>query len=83
MEDQHGRTRTGWLLAVLPADCKLSWKKIRAFHGKGIRMASEEARGTGVCLECSSQETEVTKAWWVEKAALICLAESSRVAGGR
>lgn len=45
------RTRTGWLLAVLPADCKLSWKKIRAFHGKGIRMASEEevAEVTG-CL---------------------------------
>ena len=40
-------------------------------------MASEEASGTGICLECSSQETEVTKAWWVEKA------ESSRVAGGR
>ncbi|CAJ1446313.1 unnamed protein product [Effrenium voratum] len=37
--------RTGkgeWLLAVLPADCKLSWKKVRTLHGKGTRMATEE-----------------------------------------
>eukprot|EP00931_Biecheleriopsis_adriatica_P050849 TRINITY_DN29473_c0_g1_i2.p1 TRINITY_DN29473_c0_g1~~TRINITY_DN29473_c0_g1_i2.p1 ORF type:complete len:422 (-),score=88.98 TRINITY_DN29473_c0_g1_i2:53-1318(-) len=31
-----------WLLAVLPADCKLSWKKVRASHGKATRMATEE-----------------------------------------
>merc|ERR1719330_303013 len=31
-----------WLLAVLPADRKLSWKKIRAKFGKGTRMATEE-----------------------------------------
>eukprot|EP00438_Fugacium_kawagutii_P026381 Skav218559 [mRNA] locus=scaffold1408:26725:27351:- [translate_table: standard] len=46
------RTAKGdWLLAVLPANCKLSWKKIRAVHGKGTRMASEEevAEVTG-CL---------------------------------
>lgn len=31
-----------WVLAVLPADRKLSWKKIRALHGKATRMATEE-----------------------------------------
>jgi len=38
-----------WLLAVLPADKKLSWKKVRALRGKGTRMATEEevARVTG------------------------------------
>eukprot|EP00434_Breviolum_minutum_P011813 symbB.v1.2.010425.t2/scaffold655.1/size176010/12 len=37
------RTPKGeWLLAVLPADCKLSWKKLRAIHGKGTRIATEE-----------------------------------------
>jgi len=38
-----------WLLIVLPADKKLSWKKVRALRGKGTRMATEEevARVTG------------------------------------
>eukprot|EP00439_Symbiodinium_sp_Y106_P018933 s701_g2.t1 len=37
------RTAAGtWLHTVLPADCKLSWKKVRALHGKGTRMATEE-----------------------------------------
>lgn len=37
------RTPTAqWLLAVLPADAKLSWKKLRAMHGKGTRIATEE-----------------------------------------
>jgi len=31
-----------WLLCVVPADCKLSWKKVRLMHGKGTRMATEE-----------------------------------------
>ena len=31
-----------WLLAVLPADEKLSWKKLRSCQGKGTRLASEE-----------------------------------------
>merc|ERR1719330_107637 len=31
-----------WLLAVLPADQKLSWKKVRARFGKGTRMATED-----------------------------------------
>mmetsp|Transcript_75281 Transcript_75281/g.156832 ORF Transcript_75281/g.156832 Transcript_75281/m.156832 type:complete len:110 (-) Transcript_75281:420-749(-) len=31
-----------WVLAVLPADRKLSWKKIRAIKGKATRMATEE-----------------------------------------
>jgi prolyl-tRNA editing enzyme YbaK/EbsC (Cys-tRNA(Pro) deacylase) len=40
------RTPTAqWLLAVLPADAKLSWKKLRAMHGKGTRIATEEAAG--------------------------------------
>ena len=38
-----------WLLAVLPADAKLSWKKLRALHGKGTRIASEEVTVTGGC----------------------------------
>ena len=42
------RTPKGeWLLAVLPADCKLSWKKLRAIHGKGTRIATEEAHHFG------------------------------------
>eukprot|EP00435_Cladocopium_sp_Y103_P035251 s467_g9.t1 len=37
------RTPPGeWLLAVLPADAKLSWKKLRSIHGKGTRIATEE-----------------------------------------
>merc|ERR1712107_682054 len=44
-------TEDTWLLAVLPADRKLSWKKVRSLHGKATRMATEEevAHVTG-CL---------------------------------
>ncbi|CAK9074644.1 unnamed protein product [Durusdinium trenchii] len=34
--------KSEWLLSVLPADCKLSWKKLRAIYGKGTRIATEE-----------------------------------------
>lgn len=36
------RTPQAWLLAVLPADEKLSWKKLRSSQGKGTRIATEE-----------------------------------------
>eukprot|EP00929_Paragymnodinium_shiwhaense_P022772 TRINITY_DN14449_c0_g1_i2.p1 TRINITY_DN14449_c0_g1~~TRINITY_DN14449_c0_g1_i2.p1 ORF type:complete len:480 (-),score=116.85 TRINITY_DN14449_c0_g1_i2:113-1552(-) len=40
-----------WLLAVMPADMRLSWKKVRALHGKGTRMATEEeVRDVAGCI---------------------------------
>eukprot|EP00928_Gymnodinium_smaydae_P073538 TRINITY_DN56726_c0_g1_i1.p1 TRINITY_DN56726_c0_g1~~TRINITY_DN56726_c0_g1_i1.p1 ORF type:complete len:507 (+),score=76.25 TRINITY_DN56726_c0_g1_i1:122-1522(+) len=40
-----GSAEEKWLLAVLPADRKLSWKKVRVLHGKSTRMATEEEVG--------------------------------------
>lgn len=46
----HSQDRQ-WLLAVVPADCKLSWKKVRAIYGKGTRMATEdEVRNVTGCV---------------------------------
>jgi prolyl-tRNA editing enzyme YbaK/EbsC (Cys-tRNA(Pro) deacylase) len=44
-------TEEKWILSVLPADKKLSWKKVRGLKGKATRMATEEevARVAG-CL---------------------------------
>jgi len=44
-------TEERWILTVLPADKKLSWRKVRALKGKATRMATEEevARVAG-CL---------------------------------
>lgn len=40
-----------WILAVLPADKKLSWKKVRALKGKATRMAiEEEVMRVAACL---------------------------------
>mmetsp|Transcript_57813 Transcript_57813/g.146747 ORF Transcript_57813/g.146747 Transcript_57813/m.146747 type:complete len:497 (-) Transcript_57813:107-1597(-) len=35
-------TEERWILTVLPADKKLSWRKVRALKGKATRMATEE-----------------------------------------
>ena len=54
------RTPKGeWLLAVLPADCKLSWKKLRAIHGKGTRIATEEAHHFGSVLVVSCHLSKI------------------------
>ena len=44
-----------WLLAVLPADSKLSWKKLRKIYGKGTRIATEEERGRFRWFPCFVQ----------------------------
>ena len=56
------RTPKGeWLLAVLPADCKLSWKKLRAIHGKGTRIATEEADHFGSVVVTVSCHLSLSK----------------------
>lgn len=51
------RTPTAqWLLAVLPADAKLSWKKLRAMHGKGT--PRRPLGDAGRCWELGGSEVD-------------------------